>query len=205
MKRAALMVAFLIFAASPTPTNGELFTRGDVNFDDELSLSDAVYLNFFLFMGGAPPHLGLDAADFDDDGYVNNGDTVQLTNFLFLNEPQPAEPFPEWGTDTTPPPAVVGGAASYGRFVGAELHFSGPDSVAAPAGSLVQIPVDVLLSVHGESSDDLAIQGWSFGVQTSNNTSIIEATTQGTIATDAQLEFTELTTGLGNRGAVTTV
>lgn len=205
MKRAALMVAFLIFGASPTPTNGEPFTRGDVNGDGGVDISDAISLHFFLFTGGAPPRLGLDAADFDDDGYVNNGDTVQLTNFLFLNGPEPAEPFPESGADATPPPAVVGGAAGYGRFVVAELHLSGPDSVAARAGRLVQVPVDVLLSVHGESPDDLAIQGWSFGVETSDNTSIVEATTQGTMAADAQLQFTELTTGQGNRGAVTAV
>jgi hypothetical protein len=78
-----------------------LFTRGDVEENDEVNIADAVAILGFRFLGSAPP-LCLDAADIDDDGGIELADALGLLNFLFLAGSKPAAPFPDPGVDTTP-------------------------------------------------------------------------------------------------------
>jgi hypothetical protein len=62
--------------------------RGDANGDEEVSLSDIVYLIFYLFKGGHSPdplHIG----DSNDDGQVSLSDIVFLIVYLFKDGPPP--------------------------------------------------------------------------------------------------------------------
>jgi hypothetical protein len=77
---------------------GGTFTRGDVEPDGALNLTDAVRILSVLFLG-APTFTCADAADVDDDAVVNISDPVRLLNYLFLGGPAPAAPFPEGGRD----------------------------------------------------------------------------------------------------------
>jgi hypothetical protein len=76
------------------------FTRGDVNEDSSLGLTDALAILNSLFLGAGGP-VCPDAADVDDDGQLLITDAVTLLNFLFLVGHQPPEPFVEPGTDPT--------------------------------------------------------------------------------------------------------
>ncbi len=72
------------------------FVRGDANGDDEVDLSDSIFINDWLFLGQPRPAC-VDAADVDDTGNVNITDGIYLLNFLFGNCPE--------GPPCPPPPA----------------------------------------------------------------------------------------------------
>ena len=57
--------------------------RGELNGDDEIDLSDAVFLLNFLFLGGSEPD-PLPAADINADADTDLSDAIYLLNFLFL-------------------------------------------------------------------------------------------------------------------------
>lgn len=66
-----------------------IFFRGDVNGDGAITLTDAVYLDNYLFVGGpAPPCL--EAADANDDGSINISDVVFILAYLFQGGPAPS-------------------------------------------------------------------------------------------------------------------
>ena len=67
------------------------FLRGDVNFDEDRNISDAIVVLSYLFLGGSVPGC-LDAADTDDTGRLDLSDAVYLLNFLFLGGATPPEP-----------------------------------------------------------------------------------------------------------------
>ncbi len=69
------------------------YRRGDVNNDQRVDLSDAVYNLVWLFAGGLTPPC-LDAADIDADGVINLTDAVTLLDYLFRSGPTPPEPGP---------------------------------------------------------------------------------------------------------------
>lgn len=56
--------------------------RGDVNGDQEVNVTDAVYLLKFLFSAGPAP-FNLEAADVNQDGYLNLSDPIIVLKFLF--------------------------------------------------------------------------------------------------------------------------
>lgn len=62
---------------------------GDVNFDGELDLTDAVVLLQRLFKGGDLPCPG--AADFNGDSAVNVSDPIAILNGLFRGGPVPSD------------------------------------------------------------------------------------------------------------------
>jgi len=62
--------------------------RGDVNFDAQVNLSDAVALLSHLFLGGRADCLA--AADFNLDQAVNISDPIAILGFLFLGAVGPA-------------------------------------------------------------------------------------------------------------------
>ena len=51
------------------------FLRGDANGDDNVNVSDMIFILRFLFTDGPPPVCG-DAADVNDDGALNLSDSV---------------------------------------------------------------------------------------------------------------------------------
>jgi len=62
--------------------------RGDVNGDGTLGLADAIFLNHYLFTGGAAPACH-EASDFNEDSVVDLSDSIALLNHLFMGGPGP--------------------------------------------------------------------------------------------------------------------
>jgi hypothetical protein len=54
---------------------------GDANDDDNVNISDAVYILNYVFVGGAPP---LDSAESNCDGKVNVSDAQWIINYVFM-------------------------------------------------------------------------------------------------------------------------
>lgn len=79
------------------------FIRGDVNGDGSVSVSDAVELAAIV-VGQPDARLpeNLDAADVNDDGFLNGGDVTSLTSFLFAGGSSPPPPTGIAGFDPTP-------------------------------------------------------------------------------------------------------
>ncbi len=80
--------------------NPPLFLRGDVNSDQSIELTDAIFTLNYLFVGGRLPTC-LDAADVNDNASVELTDAIFILNYLFIGGRIPAAPFPECGEDTT--------------------------------------------------------------------------------------------------------
>ncbi len=81
----------------------QLFVRGDINFDGQVSLTDVVQV-FETIAFGDPMFPCFDALDVDDDGsFPANGleDAFKLWNWLFQLGPSPSAPFPKSGADPT--------------------------------------------------------------------------------------------------------
>jgi len=82
---------------------GARFLRGDCNGDGMVrgSVTDALYLLSFSFLGGAPPPC-LAACDVNADGSIAGGitDAIYLLSFTFLGGMSPPEPFPLCGSGT---------------------------------------------------------------------------------------------------------
>ena len=75
-------------AVAPPPAR---FRRGDVNFDAELDLTDAITILGYLFLDGVTINCQ-DAADIDDDGELSLTDAIYELNYLFLGGPGPLAP-----------------------------------------------------------------------------------------------------------------
>lgn len=72
-------------------TGEEEIFRGDALLDWELNISDAVYIESYLFNGGPAP-LCPRAADFDGGGTINQSDAIGILNYLFSSGSPPAAP-----------------------------------------------------------------------------------------------------------------
>ncbi|MFP6739310.1 MAG: dockerin type I repeat-containing protein, partial [Planctomycetota bacterium] len=81
--------------------SGSVFIRGDVDGDGLITENDSAYMMDWIFgLEQEPPCL--DAADLNDDGYVNVTDSTQLLNYIHTpGSPVPSAPFPEAGRDPT--------------------------------------------------------------------------------------------------------
>ncbi len=67
--------------------------RGDANNNGAVNMSDASYINNYLFSGGpAPPCMN--QADVNNSGGVDVSDSVYLLNWLFNGGPEPPSPGP---------------------------------------------------------------------------------------------------------------
>jgi hypothetical protein len=80
----------------PPPT----FTRGNVDPQDDLNLTDGIFILQYLFLGGTRP-LCLDSADVDDDGQVQLTDALAVFRYLFQGGAEPPPPFLDCGADPT--------------------------------------------------------------------------------------------------------
>jgi len=76
------------------------FIRGDGDGDKSVSITDAVVILNYLFLGGDAPPCP-DAADGDDNGEVNITDPVRILGRLFLGLPPLPAPYPAEGPDPT--------------------------------------------------------------------------------------------------------
>ncbi|MEM7262399.1 MAG: LamG-like jellyroll fold domain-containing protein [Planctomycetota bacterium] len=74
------------------------FRRGDVNGDGRLDVADVVTVLGLVALRSLPSACA-DAADFDDDGEVDQADGVALAMHYFLGGPPPVAPYPACGVD----------------------------------------------------------------------------------------------------------
>ena len=71
--------------------------------DGKVDLSDAIGILGWLFLEQGQTVLDCEkAADTNDDGAIDIADAVYLLASLYLGGPDPAEPYPEAGLDSTP-------------------------------------------------------------------------------------------------------
>jgi hypothetical protein len=84
----------LHIVAHPRIVDGVPFRRGDSNADQQLDLSDAVYILLWRFAGGSEPTC-LDAADSNGDGRHDLSDAVFVLSFLFKGGEAPPTPGPQ--------------------------------------------------------------------------------------------------------------
>ena len=91
----------LLVGATGTPSVWSAdFIRGDVNQDGRVSISDAVYLKYWMFGGAVEPPC-LEAANIDDSETINLCDELYTLTGPVRSIP-PSSPFPEPGPDPTP-------------------------------------------------------------------------------------------------------
>ncbi len=64
-------------------------SRGDVNNDKSITVSDVTYLIAYLMQGGSAPVPVMEMADANCDGKPSIGDVVWLINYLFKGGPKP--------------------------------------------------------------------------------------------------------------------
>ncbi len=69
--------------------NVEPTLPGDINFDGDVNIGDAVFLINHIFNGGAAP-IDISCSDVNQDCSVNIGDGVYLINFIFNGGPPPS-------------------------------------------------------------------------------------------------------------------
>ncbi len=94
----------------PGATGGRSFQRGDCNADGEgIDLSDAVFILFYLFAGGAEP-VCLAACDANGDGQSGGqvSDAISILEFLFLGGAAPPPPYPGCGSGLSPGDEALG-------------------------------------------------------------------------------------------------
>ncbi|MFH1699580.1 MAG: S8 family serine peptidase [Candidatus Zixiibacteriota bacterium] len=65
-------------------------SRGDANNDGSVNVSDAVYINNYVFKSGSAPQPHLLMGDANCDGYCNAGDAIFIINLVFKQGPAPA-------------------------------------------------------------------------------------------------------------------
>lgn len=70
-----------------------IMRRGDSNADGVVDLTDATYINAYLFQGGPEPPCR-NQADANDDGVLDAADSAYILNWLFLGGPAPPWPGP---------------------------------------------------------------------------------------------------------------
>ena len=95
----ALLQVAVSATFTPRPTSH--FVRG-ANCDDHptLNISDPIRLLRWRFLGAALPACPK-ACDINDDGQIETSDAIHALQYLFLEGPPPAPPFPIPGEDPT--------------------------------------------------------------------------------------------------------
>lgn len=80
------------------------FSRGDVNNDGVVNITDPMTIINYLNLGIIKSVDCIDAADANDDGSLNISDAQHLLNYLYLGGPPPKDPFNSCAADPTPDP-----------------------------------------------------------------------------------------------------
>ncbi len=79
------------------------FIRGNVNNDNAVNITDAIYILEYLFKDPTKTISCSDSADTNDDGLVNITDAIVLLRYLFADSPnEMKDPYLACGTDPTP-------------------------------------------------------------------------------------------------------
>lgn len=84
---------------APVPSKIPTFLRGDANGDGSVDVTDPQAISSYI--NSAKPLLCKDAADVNDDGFINMADVALLQSWLFLGGSAPKPPYPNAGPDST--------------------------------------------------------------------------------------------------------
>jgi hypothetical protein len=77
--------------SEPTPIlTGYPYSCGDCNNDNDVNVSDAVYIINYVFVGGDPPY-PLYTGDVNCDAVVNISDAVWIINYIFVGGKAPCD------------------------------------------------------------------------------------------------------------------
>ncbi len=90
--------AFYIVTTAASQERAQVFIRGDADLDGALGIADVFSVLEYLFLGTLALAC-LDAADADDSGLVDLGDSLKVLFFVFEGDRPPPAPFPEPGPD----------------------------------------------------------------------------------------------------------
>lgn len=96
-----------IFAYNP-PEDGALIAREEFRTSPDLGDSVAILRWLFSPVPGRETITCMEAADTDDDGYIQIDDAVLLLTTLFIGGDGPAAPFPYPGSDPEDSPSDLG-------------------------------------------------------------------------------------------------
>lgn len=96
-----------IFAYNP-PEDGALIAREEFRTSPDLGDSVAILRWLFSPVPGRETITCMEAADTDDDGYIQIDDAVLLLTTLFIGGDSPAAPFPYPGSDPEDSPSDLG-------------------------------------------------------------------------------------------------
>ena len=96
-----------IFGYSP-PEDGALIAREEFRTSPDLGDSVAILQWLFSPVPGRETITCMEAADTDDDGYIQIDDAVLLLTTLFIGGDSPAAPFPYPGSDPEGSPSDLG-------------------------------------------------------------------------------------------------
>jgi len=70
--------------------NEQAYICGDANSDEDVNVSDAVYIINYVFAGGNPPD-PLESGDANCDGTCNVSDAVWIINYVFVGGNEPCD------------------------------------------------------------------------------------------------------------------
>lgn len=96
--------ALVLFGAF-SPAEPAEFIRGDANSDGKVTISDAHFIESYLFRGQWPSTC-LQTQDVNADGKVDIRDGLVILEYLFGEGPAPASPFPDPGTGASEPSEI---------------------------------------------------------------------------------------------------
>jgi hypothetical protein len=77
------------------------FVRGDANMSGWVTYVDVTFFLGVIYETLDAEFLCKDAADADDNGFVNIQDPILVLNYMYKDQPPPPPPFPELGPDPT--------------------------------------------------------------------------------------------------------
>ncbi len=158
MLRAEFALALMLLLALASTVCGQLeFRRGDLNNDDEISLTDLSYLMTYLFHDGSAPAC-LDRADSNDDGRIDIADVTTLMSTVLNGEDELPEPFLLEGADPTldllpcgPGPAgeVLGSEIDHVFFSFTFEGGTGPAISPGQSPAIIGVGLDAQESLRG--------------------------------------------------------
>jgi hypothetical protein len=75
---------------SPDPVGFWTMRCGDANSDQDVNVSDAVFIINYIFVGGDPPN-PIESGDCNCDGTCNVSDAVMIINYVFVGGNAPCD------------------------------------------------------------------------------------------------------------------
>jgi hypothetical protein len=96
MARKMVMVMMVMMPAGAMALvvdDERIMRRGDANNDGMVQMSDAIFINNWLYSGGPQPPC-MNQADANDDGLVTAADATFILNWIYKHTAPPPSPGP---------------------------------------------------------------------------------------------------------------